>query len=359
MLKKEQKQRQSVEMLCTDMVVPKNHLLRKIDAAVNFDRIYEMVEPLYCKDNGRPSIDPVVLFKLVLIEHLYGIRSLRQTVKEAEVNVAYRWFIGYTMAQPIPHFATISYAFATRFSTEVIEQVFAWILDEANEAGYLDLEDVFMDGTYIKANANLKKHIKKVIPQTARHYGEQLMEEVNRDREEHGKKPFDDDDPKPPKEKTIIESTTDPESGVFHKGEHKKCFAYEAHTVCDKHNFILDVTVTPGNVHDSVAFDELYRRATNRFPQIQVVTMDAAYKTPWICKQIFDDGRIPSLPYKRPLTKKGNLPWYEYVYDEYYDCVLCPKIRFLATRRPIAMVTGSIKASHTFVRTVPAEACVP
>lgn len=62
MLKKEQKQRQSVEMLCTDMVVPKNHLLRKIDAAVNFDRIYEMVEPLYCKDNGRPSIEGIDLF---------------------------------------------------------------------------------------------------------------------------------------------------------------------------------------------------------------------------------------------------------------------------------------------------------
>lgn len=216
MLRKEQKERQSVEMLCTDMLVPKDHLLRKIDAAVDFDRIYDMVEYLYCNDNGRPSVDPVVLFKLVLIQHLYGIRSLRQTVKDAEVNVAYRWFIGYTMAQPIPHFATISYAFATRFPSDVIEQVFAWILEEANEAGYLDPSVVFADGTHIKANANLKKHIKKVIPQTARHYEEQLMEEVNQDREAHGKKPFD-DDPKPPKEKTICESTTDPESGVSTK----------------------------------------------------------------------------------------------------------------------------------------------
>lgn len=74
------------------------------------------------------------------------------------------------MAQPIPHFATISYAFATRFSSEVIEAVFTWILEEANEAGYLDPEVVFMDGTHIKANANLKKHIKRVIPKTARQY---------------------------------------------------------------------------------------------------------------------------------------------------------------------------------------------
>ena len=53
-------------------------------------------------------------------------------------------------------------------------------------------------------------------------------------------------------------STTDPESGVFHKGEHKKCFAYEAHTACDKHNFVVGVHVTPGNIHDSAAFDPLY-----------------------------------------------------------------------------------------------------
>ena len=73
MLKKETEQRQAIEMLCTDMLVPKGHLQRKIDAAVNFTRIYEMVEDLYCEDNGRPSCDPVVLFKLVVIQHLFGI----------------------------------------------------------------------------------------------------------------------------------------------------------------------------------------------------------------------------------------------------------------------------------------------
>ena len=130
MLKKEAEQRQAIEMLCTDMLVPKGHLLRKIDAAVNFARIYELVEDLYCEDNGRPSCDPVVLFKLVLIQHLFGIRSLRQTMRDAEVNVAYRWFLGYTMSQQLPHFATISYAFRHRFTAEVIEGVFRWILEE-------------------------------------------------------------------------------------------------------------------------------------------------------------------------------------------------------------------------------------
>ncbi len=66
----------------TESLVPKEHLLRKIDAAVDFNRLYDMVEGLYSEDNGRPSIDPVVLFKMVLIQHLYGLPSLRRTAEE-------------------------------------------------------------------------------------------------------------------------------------------------------------------------------------------------------------------------------------------------------------------------------------
>ena len=89
MLKKEIEQRQAIEMMCTDMLVPQDHLLRKIDKAVDFTHIYEFVEGCYSEENGRPSIDPVVLFKLVMIQHLFGIRSLRQTQAEAEVNVGF------------------------------------------------------------------------------------------------------------------------------------------------------------------------------------------------------------------------------------------------------------------------------
>ena len=190
MLKKEMEQRQAIEMLCTDMLVPKDHLLRKIDAAVDFTYIYSLVEDSYCEDNGRPSCDPVVLFKLVLIQHLFGIRSLRQTMRDVEVNVAYRWFLGYTMSQQLPHFATISYAFRHRFTADVIEAVFRWVLEEVACAGYLSPEVVFVDGTHIKANANMKKQVKKQIPKAARHYQEQLMEEVDADRKDHGKKPL-------------------------------------------------------------------------------------------------------------------------------------------------------------------------
>ena len=100
---------------------------------------------------------------------------------------------------------------------------------------------------------------------------------------------------------------------------------YEAHTVCEKRGYVPEVEVTPGNMHDSVAFDTVYEHLIEHYPQVEVVTADAGYKTPWICKQIIDSGSLPSLPYRCPMTKAGNLPWYEYVYDEYYDCVLCPQ----------------------------------
>ena len=132
------------------------------------------------------------------------------------------------------------------------------------------------------------------------------------------------DGKKEKEEKIINESTTDPESGVFHQGEHKKCFAYSAQTACDKNGYIMGVEVNSGNVNDSVAFDGLYDKLTEKFPEIETIVADAGYKTPWICKKIIDDGRIPSLPYKRPMTKKGFFQKYKYAYDEYYDCYICP-----------------------------------
>ena len=349
MLERGKLDRGVVEIVDTESLVPAAHLLRKIDAAVDFNHIYEMVAPLYSEDNGRPSVDPVVLFKMVLIQHLYGLPSLRRTADEVNLNVAYRWFLGYTLQEETPHFSTVSYNFRHRFTTETIDQVFEWILEEVAEAGYLSPKAVFIDGTHIKANANTKKQVKAAIPVASKHYAKELMEEVNADREAHGKKPFDDDDepPKPPKKRRdntskkklarrkkdktrmVTKSVTDPDSGLFAKGDHKRQFAYEAHTACDKNGFVLETVVTPGNVHDSVAFDEVYDNVTEKFPQVETIIADSAYKTPHICKKVFDDGRVLSTAYKRPQTMKGGHEWWKYVYDAFYDCIICPEYRVL------------------------------
>ena len=151
---------------------------------------------------------------------------------------------------------------------------------------------------------------------------------MNAERAALGKKPIeeeDDDDSAPGggmTEQTV--STTDPESGMFVKGEHERQFAYEAHTASDRKGFVLGVEVTAGNVHDSVAWDALYDQVTNRFPEVEFVTMDAGYKTPWIAKRTLDDGRIPILPYTRHNYKEGTYRPWEYKYDPKEDHFICP-----------------------------------
>ena len=86
-----------------EALVPEDHLLRKIERVMDYEWLYALLSPYYCHDNGRPGIDPVVLIKMVLIQHLFGIASLRQTYREIQVNVAYRWFLGYGLLEQIPH----------------------------------------------------------------------------------------------------------------------------------------------------------------------------------------------------------------------------------------------------------------
>ena len=124
MLVKEKSERNTLEMVSVEGLVPQDHLLRKIDSAVDFTHIYDFVEDLYCADNGRPSVDPVVLFKMVLIQHLYGKPSLRQTYQRIQDTLSYRWFLGYGLPEKIPHFATVSYAFCQRFPEELTQEIF-------------------------------------------------------------------------------------------------------------------------------------------------------------------------------------------------------------------------------------------
>ena len=123
------------------------------------------------------------------------------------------------------------------------------------------------------------------------------------------------------------ESTTDPESGWFHKGEHKEVFAYAVEAACDRHGWILGYSIHPGNEHDSKTFPAIYDKIKKFNPG--VIVADAGYKTPAIAKMLIDDGIAPVFPYKAPMTKKGFFRKYEYVYDEYFDCYICPNNQIL------------------------------
>ena len=121
MLRREQKERSQSEIICIDDLAPRDHLLRKIDETVDFTKIYDIVGKLYSADKGRPSTDPGVLFKAAIIQHIYGIPSLRRTAEEISLNIAYRWFLGYSLTEKTPHFSTFSYNFSHRFTEDVVQ----------------------------------------------------------------------------------------------------------------------------------------------------------------------------------------------------------------------------------------------
>ena len=133
-----------------------------------------------------------MLIKMVLIQHLFGIPSLRQTYREIQVNLAYRWFLGYGLLDDIPHFVTVSYAFCKRFPDELTSEIFEHILNKALNHRMVDQNTIFIDGTHIKASANKKKYQKEQVAKAAKVYSGQLRKEIYAQRKETVERVFAD-----------------------------------------------------------------------------------------------------------------------------------------------------------------------
>lgn len=173
-----------------EQLVPQEHLVRKLEATIDWKFIYPLVENLY-SPIGRPSIDPVVLFKMIFINFLFGINSMRRTCEEIKVNLAYRWFLGLSIEDEVPNYSTWSQNYIRRYGeSKVFDEIFQRIINEAMNYGYIDAENIYMDSTHQKASANKKKAEDKVVEVVKKYYEEDLRKEINKDRETHGKKPI-------------------------------------------------------------------------------------------------------------------------------------------------------------------------
>jgi transposase len=122
---------------------------------------------------------------------MFDIRSMRETIRQIEVNNAYRWYIGYDLNEPIPHFSTFGKNYTRRFKdTGIFERIFEEIIQQAIAHGFVDTSAVFVDSTHVKANANKHKYISAVVQKEVKSYQKELEEEIEKDRAEHGKKPL-------------------------------------------------------------------------------------------------------------------------------------------------------------------------
>ncbi|OTP19987.1 IS4 family transposase [Enterococcus mundtii] len=177
-------------MLTIDDFVSKDHLVRKIDAAIQFDFIYPIVESTYSTYDF-PSIDPVVLIKLVFIQYLFGILSIRQTSKDVETNVAYRWFLCYSFEDSVIHSCIFGKNYVRKLKeTTLFENIFSPILEQAVKAGFITEENLYIDSTHIKANANKHKFTKKWTYAQAKTCPDELEDEISKERIATRKRPF-------------------------------------------------------------------------------------------------------------------------------------------------------------------------
>ena len=126
-----------LEMVSLDEMVPEDYLVRKLEKAIDFSFIYDLVEDLY-SDRGRPGVDPVVLIKLPFLQYTFGFRSMRWTIEEVNTNLAYRWFLGFGFYDKVPHFSTFGKNYERRFKdTDLFEQIFYRILKQVADRGLL------------------------------------------------------------------------------------------------------------------------------------------------------------------------------------------------------------------------------
>ena len=352
-------------MVSLDGLVPKDHLLRKIDAVIDFAFIHDRVAGLYCPDNGRPPLDPTLMFKALFIGYLFGVRSERQLVREIEVNVAYRWFLGLRLTDKVPDASTLSQNRRRRFAGTGIEQaIFDAIVEQAIEHRLIGGRVLYTDSTHLKANAN-KRHYELVeVEQTPAAYLAELDAAVDAERAAAGQRPLrraqaapagssdagpDRDGgehgaPVAPSEPTseaaaadsrqIKRSTVDPDSGFMVRDQKPVGFFYLDHrTVDGVHALIVDTHVTPGNVNDATPYLERLDRARTRFDlKVGAVGLDAGYFTPWICKGIVERGLYGVMGYRRPSHREGYFHKREYAYDAQTDSYRCPAGQIIVYR---------------------------
>src|SRR5690606_32786920 len=218
-----------LEMVTLESLVPADHLVRKIDAAIDLSFIRAKVAHLYCADNGRRAIDPVLLFKLLLLGYLFGIRSERQLVRDVQVNVAYRWFLGLRLTDKVPDASTISENRRRRFAdSQIYQEIFDEIVLQAIGRGMVQGKVLYTDSTHLKASANKNKADQGEVAVPAQAYLQELDAAVDADRLARGKRALKrtDKDDEPPPTRPAKVSRTDPDSGYMAREGKPKGFFY-------------------------------------------------------------------------------------------------------------------------------------
>jgi transposase len=300
--------------------VPENHLLRFIDRYVSFDFVREKLRASY-SETGRPSIDPEVLLRILLLGYLYGITSERKLLEELRMHLAWRWFTGLGFEQEIPHHSTFSKNRHGRFQeSNLFQELFERIVEQCIAAGLVEGEHMSVDGSFIQANAD---HHRRV---PAEQLGE--VAKVNRTVREHLAALEQENPVEPPVPQQEKVSTTDPDSTYATKGGGPARLGYYDNYLVDNAScVIVGVQATPARLsQESVAARDMIERYRERYGYLpQTLAADTTYGNGELLQWLDERGITPYIRVKESPNSPPDLYGIEkFTYVPEENCYLCP-----------------------------------
>ena len=301
--------------------VPETHLLRLIEKHISFAFVREKLKESY-SDTGRPSIDPELLLRILLIGYLYGITSERKLVEELRIHLAWRWFTGLGFDQEIPHHSTFSKNRHGRFQeSKLFEQLFQEIVARCLEAGLVKGDNLSVDGSFVEANASKESRIPREqfaeaaqVKQTVRQYLVELEQQNPSEEPVHEQEQV---------------STTDPDSTYATKGGTPARLGYYDNYLVDNEScVIVGVQATAARMsQETVAAQAMIAR----FAQWQgrepaSVAADATYGNGEFLQWLMERGITPYMRTRDSALRK-NSPLYgpeRFTYLPESNRYLCP-----------------------------------
>jgi transposase len=320
-----------------DEVVPADHVVRRIDAVLDLGWIHKELAPFY-SNTGRPSIDPELMMRMLLVGYVFAIRSERRICAEVQVNLAYRWFCRLSIEDKIPDHSVFSRARHERFrESEVFRRVFERVVATCIAVGLVGGEAFSIDASLIKADVDQAKRMPGDEPvdwpkpeEASRAIAEYLtvLDEarVAEDSDDGG-----DNDRKPPNQISL----TDPQAAGVARTKMSPFFAYDANYLIDnKLGIIVDAEGTRANRSDETAVTEtMIARVARRYDlSPKRLAADTAYGTGRLLKWLTDRDIAPHIPvWDKSRQTNGRFTRDDFSYDKQRNVYLCPGGKLLTS----------------------------
>jgi transposase len=306
-------------------LVPKEHILRAIDRWIDFSSIEEKTRDLY-SHTGRPSIDPEVLIRMLVVGYLYGITAERRLCQEVQLNLAYRWFCGLRLEDKVPDHSTFTKNRYGRFGESgLFRSLFEEIVKQAVAHGLVKGKHLTVDATTVQANASLNS----LEPIEVEMSPEAYLGEIKIQNPVDGEPITEETEKTSKMSNKTHRSRTDPDARLFSKPFQRTQLAYSDNVLMDNASrIIVDVEVTEPNVHQEgqVAGQMLERSRFVVGIKPETVAGDKAYGYGAAVRRICEAGVLPHVaqPVQGQWNAQGIFGKEDFAYDAQTDELICP-----------------------------------